>query len=101
MSNIRTVFEFGWTYLRRYWGRLTAGILLGMLFGLTNASFVWATKTLFDRLKGPQETMQIAQALPTPPGTPVKRMTEIGRAVDRTIEPWLPRQGRPLDWRQI
>ncbi len=52
MRDFIKIFNFGWPYLRRYWFRLVAGILLGVLFGVSNASFVWATKTLFERLAG-------------------------------------------------
>lgn len=104
MSNIRAVIDFGWTYLRRYWVRLVAGVLLGMLFGLTNASFVWATKTLMDRLKGSEAAAsQIAMPeVGAPVPSAYKRvLNEIKESVDSAIEPWLPRQGRALDWRQI
>ncbi|MBI5799349.1 MAG: hypothetical protein HZA92_01305 [Verrucomicrobia bacterium] len=47
LANIR---RFGAPYLRRYWGRLALGIFLGVLFGLSNAAFVCATGTLFERL---------------------------------------------------
>ena len=50
MRHLANIVRFGWTYLRRYWSRMTAGILLGVLFGLSNASFIWATQTLFERL---------------------------------------------------
>ena len=50
MNKIKAVFAFGGPYLARYWQRLVAGILLGVLFGVFNASFVWATKTMFERL---------------------------------------------------
>jgi len=50
MGNIRTVFRFGWIYLRRYWTRLAAGILFGILFGLTSAGFIWATKVIIGRM---------------------------------------------------
>ena len=50
MTNLKRIFQFGWPYLKRYRTRLILGILLGMSFGVSNASFVWATKTLFDRM---------------------------------------------------
>ena len=59
MRNLKTIFQFGWPYMRRYKGRVIAGLLLGILFGISNASFVWATKTLFERLKSPVESQQI------------------------------------------
>ena len=49
-GRLLSILRFGQPYLKRYWGRFVAGILLGALFGLSNASFVWATKTIFERL---------------------------------------------------
>jgi ABC-type multidrug transport system fused ATPase/permease subunit len=50
IGRILSILRFGQPYLKRYWSRFAAGILLGALFGLSNASFVWATKTIFERL---------------------------------------------------
>src|SRR5579872_867229 len=63
MSNFKNIFRFGWPYLKRYRERLIAGILLGVLFGISNASFVWATKTLFQRLV-PEDQKSSAIFLP-------------------------------------
>jgi subfamily B ATP-binding cassette protein MsbA len=48
--SILSILRFGQPYLQRYWGRFVAGIILGALFGLSNASFIWATQTIFSRL---------------------------------------------------
>ena len=58
MANLKNIFQFGWPYLKRYRARLFAGIVLGMLFGVSNASFVWATKTLFDRMAPSDQQVQ-------------------------------------------
>ena len=50
MSDLIKIFSFGAPYLKKYWFRLVAGILLGVLFGLSNATFVVATKALVERL---------------------------------------------------
>lgn len=50
IGRILSILRFGQPYLKRYWGRFAAGILLGALFGLSNASFIWAAKTIFERL---------------------------------------------------
>jgi len=50
MRKLRAVFKFGGPFLVPYWRRLAAGIALGLLFGAVNASFVWATRTMFNRL---------------------------------------------------
>jgi hypothetical protein len=46
VNNLRMILQFGWPYVRRYSGRF----LVGILFGLSNAGFVWATKTLIGRM---------------------------------------------------
>ena len=65
MNDLKQIFVFGWPYLKRYWGRLTAGIVLGILFGLSNASFIWATQTLFARLSAakPNQVLVSSNAL--------------------------------------
>ena len=50
MNHILKVLRFGLPYLRRYWIRLAAGVLFGILFGATSATFVWGTKTLIGRV---------------------------------------------------
>ena len=78
MGNIGTVFRFGGHYLRRYWTRFAAGVLLGILFGLTNASFVWATKVLIGRMV-PAGAFALAT---TPPPLPASAgQTNAARAV--------------------
>ncbi|MFN7139701.1 MAG: ABC transporter transmembrane domain-containing protein, partial [Limisphaerales bacterium] len=61
MRDALKIFQFGWPYLKRYWFRLVAGVLLGILFGVSNASFVWATKTLFERL-APRNDLRLVVA---------------------------------------
>jgi len=127
MGNIKMVFRFGWPYLKRYWVRLVLGVAIGALFGLTNASFVWATKTIMERLEEPKpvasaaaktdvesavETNADVQAAPeplvtgpekaAPPKTEkIKFPGELKRRVDRVLDPWLPKMGRDLDWKQV
>jgi ABC-type multidrug transport system fused ATPase/permease subunit len=103
MSHLRHVFRFGWPYFRQYWSRLTAGILLGILFGLSNASFVWATKTVIDRM-APEAIARPAQGKVESAGKN-QRFERLKHALDRgtqvLVDPWLPYAHRPLDWRQI
>lgn len=49
MNSILSVLRFGWTYLRRYKGRLAASVFFGILFALLNSSIVWVTSTLVER----------------------------------------------------
>jgi ATP-binding cassette, subfamily B, bacterial MsbA len=115
MHNLGVVFRFGWVYLRRYWVRIAAAILMGIVFGLTNASFVWATKTLIERFS-PRETSLASKAVASersPAATNQlsgraafgAQMKKVGSALKTKMaaatEKWLPRLGRELDWRQI
>jgi subfamily B ATP-binding cassette protein MsbA len=106
MGHIKIVMGFGWRYLRQYWLRLSAGVLLGLIFGLSNASFIWATKTLIERFKTPEEQAAFVEAPSKKPpiGAPkaVAELTsEIKARTTATMEVWLPRAGRALDWRQV
>ncbi|MFZ5807106.1 MAG: ABC transporter ATP-binding protein [Verrucomicrobiota bacterium] len=98
MNSLFFVFRFGFPYLKRYWVRFAAGILLGILFGLTNASFIWATKTIFERL-APPPAAQISTSVSTDAGFKEKLIKFEGKAKD-IIDPWLPLYGRPLQWQQ-
>lgn len=148
--SILSILRFGRPYLQRYWGRFVAGILLGVLFGVSNASFIWATQTIFGRLdpsnsqqpdivlvnQGPGElnwlvgTNHSLHISPTNgvlaaggstnltvipeagkgAATGVEKVKEsllgdslkkAGAAIASALDPWLPRAGRPIDWRQI
>src|SRR5436190_244310 len=100
MRHIKMVFSFGWTYLRRYWTRLVLGLFLGVIFGATSASFVWATKTMVERLGDPNSSRkQIVAA--TKAVKPQKLPSAFKLKTDRVLDEWLPRFGREMDWRQI
>src|SRR5213593_3487417 len=102
MHKIKMVFQFGWKYLHRYWVRLTAGVVLGILFGLSTASFVWATKTLFDRFS--PDATQMPSLARSPGKTPSafsQQFKGLKVKADEMTDRWLPRVGRALDWRQI
>ena len=95
IKTARRVLAFGWPYVKPYWGRLALGLVLGIGFGLFNATFVWGTKTLFQRLDGEAPRVE-AKA-----GAWETRLQEINRDVTQTVDAWLPFEGRPLDWKQI
>lgn len=101
MHKIRTILRFGWVYLRRYWFRLTAGVLLGVMFGLTNASFIWATKTLIERFAEKDGSALLVSSKPALQKTSSAWSSRLKKDVNEFIEPWLPRAGRNLDWRQM
>jgi ABC-type multidrug transport system fused ATPase/permease subunit len=108
MSNLMTVLRFGLPYLGRYWGRFLAGVLLAFVFSLSNASFLLATKTTLDRMSPvPTESQEQASkpSAPAAPGSLKARLDALKQRVEsRTQEladPWLPRTGRALEWRQL
>ena len=103
MNDLARVFGFGWPYFRKYWSRLTAGILLGVLFGLSNASFVWATKTLITRMSPPAATAPAAAKTERVDGKKSSEQLKarLEQETQDLVDPWLPAVGRPVDWRQI
>jgi ATP-binding cassette, subfamily B, bacterial MsbA len=98
------VFQFGWKYLRPYWGRLLTGILLGVLFGASNASMVWATKTLMERFDPAGQEQKVEGAKTTKPGKP-GFFTKQGHALQQNarafVDPWLPRAGGEWTWKMV
>ena len=117
MGNIGTVFRFGGQYLRRYWTRLAAGIIFGILFGLTSASFMLATKEVVNRMTPAVAVAAVAPEITStnfssPDAAPVgftarfktgaaafKARAET--AAEQRVDPWLPKSGRDIDWRQF
>ena len=105
MRYFKSVFEFGWPYMRRYQSRLWLGVLCGILLGLSNASFIWATKTIFVRLDN-QPAAAAKAVKDASPGmslaAPLAHLLDRARVqVEAMIDPWLPLAGRPLDARQM
>jgi subfamily B ATP-binding cassette protein MsbA len=117
MGNIGTVFRFGGHYLRRYWTRLAAGIVFGILFGLTSASFMLATKEVVNRMT---PAVAVAAAAPETTSTNLSSTNaapagftarfkagaaafkvRAETAADQLVDPWLPKSGRDIDWRQF
>jgi subfamily B ATP-binding cassette protein MsbA len=99
MNHIRNVLRFGWSYLRRYWVRLAVGLLFSVVFALSNGSFIWATRTLTGRFS-PEPTVVKKNAASRPAQFSVQ-LKRISQSIQRTIDPWLPRFGQPLEARQI
>jgi ABC-type multidrug transport system fused ATPase/permease subunit len=106
VDNIKSVFRFAWHYLRRYWVRLLAGVLLGVVFGLTNASFVWATRTLINRFEPEVQVraevtavseVKKAEQVETVTG----RVARWGERMGGVIDGWLPRMGTPMSTQQF
>ncbi|MBI5686923.1 MAG: ABC transporter ATP-binding protein [Verrucomicrobia bacterium] len=99
MENVINVLRFGWPYLRPYWRRLLMGVLLAAVFGFSNGIFVWATKTVFERLS--PNTANPLTATASIPGSTSTWAVEAKATADRVLDPWLPLMGRPLDWKQV
>ncbi|HVR36509.1 MAG TPA: ABC transporter ATP-binding protein [Methylomirabilota bacterium] len=104
MRHLKQILLFGWPYLRRYWGRLVAGVLLGILFGMSNAGLVWSTKTLIGRMAPPPDA-SVAGVASERADAGTDRLTEITRRIDdrvkEALDAWIPRAGRGLDLRQV
>ena len=110
MKELRKIIEFVWPYFRRYRSRLVMGILLGMLFGASNAALVWATKTLMGRMapapagveagRDPEAPAAAPAAIEVPSGFE-RFKSEADRRLTAWVDPWLPRVGRPVGWREV
>ncbi len=100
MNHILTVLRFGAGYMRPYWVRLALGVLFGLVFALSNGSFVWATRTLSERFSGEPPAVVAPQASPKASAWS-QPLTELNLAIQRTIDPWLPRMGQPITGRQM
>ena len=101
MNNIRNVFRFGGVYLRRYWRRLAAGIRLVALFGVSNTSFVWATRVLTSRLVPDSAAPTLAARAAAVASPLTKRLTPVREEMDRLLDAWLPKQGCSLDSKMV
>ena len=106
MSSLSVVFGFSWGYIRRYWVRLVASLLFGVVFALANASFVWATGALAARWELTEESAPKAEKtsrvqLPEDIERLNKKARELSQRFEAALDPWLPRAGKPIDWRQI
>jgi len=100
VDNIWKIINFGWPFARKYQGRLLIGILLGICFGAFNATFVWGSKTLFERL-APQEEVVHNPTTKKIPGWSDKWLEQVDRAVMSKLDGWLPQMGRELTRPQI
>lgn len=131
MSYITTIFRFGWPYLRRYWFRLFLGILLGVVFGLSNAAILGVSRSVLDRLnpsRAPKEVKcpkcgqefqldvsnnRIAHkhkdgtAIPVNPklaqtfSGATEELSSMSNRLKEQLDPWLPSYGRPMDAKQV
>jgi len=104
MSSLFTVLSFGLPYLRRYWVRLAASVLLGVFFAAANASFIWAIRTVIGRFSTEAESRAaIAEtaAKPKIPNFALAERFQVGsERVRDWLDPWLPRMGQSKLTRQ-
>ncbi len=110
MRNLAQILDFGWPYMRRYWSRFLAGVLLGVLFGLSNQAFLWAARTMIDRLD-PQPAKEATAPRKTAVDTvgvsaeltawlEATKVTVTAR-VDGWVDPWFPKKGEPLSAQRV
>ena len=111
MNTLLETARFSRTYIALYWPRFVAGVLLGILFGLSNCLFMGSIWTIANRLNDPVKVQQItekgreAQAARDEGESPAYRSvkaeaTAFKQDVYVAIDPWLPLKNRPLDWKQ-
>jgi len=97
VNNLATVFRFGAPYLRRYWTRLACGVALGIIFGISNAGILAATKGLLGRVFPEQSALASASAQDSQFGAPLLLLKD---RLAGSVDAWLPLAGRKLDARQ-
>ena len=104
MKYLLTILRFGWPYLRRYRERLVLGVLLGILFGMSNAGILGASKTILERLDPPGTSPAATlRQVPLPPLLESMQTSwrQFNESLGQMLDPWLPKANRPLDGRQI
>ncbi len=104
MNNLSNIFRFGAPYIRRYWVRMVLGVLLGIVFGISNAAILGATKGLLSRVF-PEEKALTSSAPATTQSGLKARVAEIAESSKAKafpiVDPWLPLKDRKLDAKQI
>src|SRR6266516_1157803 len=102
MSSITIVLRFSWNYLRRYWGRVVASVVFGIIFALANASFIWAARTLTGRFDpSPGAVVRPASPARSFFSRQLSQGKKVAEQLEQRIDPWLPRAGQPVKWRQV
>jgi ABC-type multidrug transport system fused ATPase/permease subunit len=114
VHNFSKVLRFGWKYMRPYWTRLVLGILFGIFCGLTAAGFIWATRTLAERLENPEvvaaeraeehakekREKHKSQILKLPQSWQ-PQAERLKQSSDKFLDEWLPRAGRKMQTRHL
>lgn len=109
MEHLKAILRFGEPYLKRYWHRMALGILLGVLYGLSNGAAIWGARMVFERLAPPVPSAQAGAntGLSLPNAAPLgrvaqlrQRVTDLDQSARNALDPWLPRAGRKPGWRE-
>ncbi|HSH96229.1 MAG TPA: ABC transporter transmembrane domain-containing protein, partial [Roseimicrobium sp.] len=115
MSHLANVLKFGWPYLRKYWDRFFLGVLLGVIFGVSNGAVLWATNTLVSRVIPAEQKSDLAAVAagasaklslaPSSTGSWRENFDSWRKDLDRRAssmaDPWLPAIGKKVDWHQV
>lgn len=107
MGYLSNVIRFGWPFLRRYWVRLVLGIVLGIVFGLSNAGILGFSKALLNRIFPEENTQEtFVQSGATQSAGGLRQWARetgdsLKERLGQKIDPWLPAAGREVDALQI
>ncbi len=124
ISSLISFAFFGWPYLRRYWFRFCAGIVLGFFFGASAGLSLGCVSLILNRLSDPAHVTKVTQTAKLnkfgqpiaqePPVTTgvIGALNEQARHIKEgaqrfeqvvylAVDPWLPLAGRDLDWKQF
>lgn len=97
VNNLSNVFRFGAPYIRRYWVRMFLGVLLGVVFGISNAMILGGTKALLNRVFPESEKPAATQIVETR----APQLAGIKEKFAAMVDPWLPAEERRLDGKQM
>lgn len=102
MNNLANVFRFGAPYIRRYWVRLLLGVLLGILFGISNAAILGGSKALLARVFPDNEKTELLPSQLAGSSSKFSEFLETSKErLSAISDPWLPKKNRELDPRQV
>jgi ABC-type multidrug transport system fused ATPase/permease subunit len=115
MKTFLETAKFSRVYLGRYWFRFVLGLILAFASGVSNGLFLPSVYTMLNRLADPVHVMQItekglqdkaAEQKTEAQENSVSRALKLETQILKQkfyvlIDPWLPIQGQPLDWKRI
>lgn len=101
MQDLARLLRFVWPYIRGHMPRFSTGIVLAILFGITNGLLLWAINTLLNRMSPGVQPDAASAAAALAQGTLAEWKSTLHAASERYLDPWLPRAGRTLDTRQM